>query len=378
MGPVTTTSIAATSQTATPDRGRNRDGHLEEANKQDLHDDNDKTLDEILESLVIEDDHWSVSEDGENDGPGQEQVEELLAKLRITTTTENNNPDSEINYNNNEASIVWLPSPPPTQTTKKPAAGDDGTNKNEDEDDGDEDDNSEGDKMSRQVDQILAQTMDELKINANSPSQNPADEPKDTESSYPDPEITLPTVPQDNTNTSPSPPPATTDRTITDDSLNLPSTPKALPDPPSTSSENYPSLSLPSVPTALQDPILPPNPSTATTDPFESSIASRLAALKGPNHKPLATDSLGLPSVPTSQPTDDIIPGLLRPRSGYTDADQKTWCVVCLEDGTVRCLDCEDGGEVYCARCWREMHVGPAAGYDERGHAWEKFDPRRR
>lgn len=91
-------------------------------------------------------------------------------------------------------------------------------------------------------------------------------------------------------------------------------------------------------------------------------------------------DALGLPSAPTFRPEDHQSPdpgrgggGLLR-SSKYTDEDQKTWCVVCLEDATVRCVGCD--GDVYCARCFREMHVGPSAGYDERGHQWVKFDPR--
>lgn len=303
--------------------------------------DEDRALDEIFDTLVIEDDHWSLS--GDEDIGDSKQVEELLATLR-------QDPGAK------------LPSSPPGKRSD-----DHGT------DDEDDDDHSEGDNMSKQVDRILARTMDELNLDPTSTDQPVTESAKDPEDyasgtspkDYGDishPDLSLPTVPQD-----------TEHRTTNENLLpDLPTTPHDLEA--TTASNSNPGLILPTVPTALIDPA----PSNTTADPFESSIANRLAALKGPGHKPLTTDAFGLPSVPTSPPT--VEPALLRTKAGYTDADQKTWCVICLEDATVRCLGCADegDGEVYCARCWREMHVGPAAGYDERGHAWEKFDPRRR
>lgn len=138
-------------------------------------------------------------------------------------------------------------------------------------------------------------------------------------------------------------------------------------------------LALPEVPSLLADPV----PSTADGGgggptagqdrrslDFENDIATRMAALKGLGAG-TDTDAFGLPSAPTFQPEDRPLRTVYR-RPGYTDEDQKTWCVVCLEDATVRCQGCD--GDVYCARCWREMHVGPAAGFDERGHKWAKFE----
>lgn len=322
-------------------------------------DDDDKTLDAILDSLVIEDDHqWSVSsDDGDGGGGDPRQVEELLlSKLRRKDP--NNNTDNN----------SLLPSPP----------GWDPARNQRDDDHEDDDDNSEGGQMASEVDQILSRAMDELNLKnlptETSPSSPPPDQvtatftpeeesnrPKDKgpDTTYPEPELSLPSVPQD-------------DEDNNNNLPNLPATPQSLKDAAPTAATD---LSLPQVPTILRDPV-PPS-SQPSQDPFESSIANRLAALKGPNHQPLVIDAFGLPSAPTFQP-EDVKGGLHRPRSGYTDADQRTWCCVCLDDGTIRCLDCDDCGEVYCARCWREMHVGPAAGYDERGHQWEKFDPRPR
>ncbi|KAL2154996.1 hypothetical protein VTH82DRAFT_3672 [Thermothelomyces myriococcoides] len=144
--------------------------------------------------------------------------------------------------------------------------------------------------------------------------------------------------------------------------------------------EVEPSFTLPAVPSQL------PGPATTATaggdgggnnDDFEKDISARLASLRGLG----SLDELGLPSAPTFRPQDrhgncSSVPvgkSLLRP-SRYADEDQKTWCIVCLEDAAIRCIGCDN--DVYCARCWKEMHVGPSAGYDERGHQWVKFERR--
>ncbi|KAL2023631.1 hypothetical protein VTK56DRAFT_1788 [Thermocarpiscus australiensis] len=136
-------------------------------------------------------------------------------------------------------------------------------------------------------------------------------------------------------------------------------------------------LSLPAVPSQLVDPV--PDATNEGHDrrcsvDFETEIAARLASLRGLGSGG-SVDAWGLPSAPTFRPQDrppnTVSQGLLR-SAKYTDEDQKTWCVVCLEDATIRCVGCDN--DVYCARCWREMHVGPSAGYDERGHKWVKFE----
>lgn len=279
--------------------------------------DDDQTLEEILDGLVLDDDHWSVSDDEGDDGnPSAKQVEQLLVDLGKKPQSSTRPDDVDGDASKDEAA-----------------------------------DDSEGEEMSRRVRDVLDRTMDELKLEGHSDPTEPdralespgSDQP---ETGPTDRTFSLPTVPQ--TPTEDSPPP------------DLPTTPN-------TTTE----LTLPTVPTNLQDPV----PSTnAPADPFESSIAARLAALKGPGHKPISTDAFGLPSAPTFHPEDRPVTGVAK-KPGYSDEDMKTWCIVCLEDATVRCAGCD--GDVYCARCWKDMHVGPAAGYDERGHRWEKFDPRK-
>lgn len=219
--------------------------------------------------------------------------------------------------------------------------------------------------MSREVENVISRAMDEL--NLDGPASQPAG-PDGAASRGDDDELALPTVPQDSAG----------DRKR-DDASSKPSQTGGN----NGDNDGDADLSLPAVPTDLADPAPTSGPAPRDGDDrFESSIAARLAALKGAQAPIIHTDALGLPSAPTFRPEDNTAPApkRLAARSGYTDADQKTWCIVCLEDGTIRCLGCDDdggGGDVYCARCWKEMHVGPSAGYDERGHAWEKFDPGR-
>jgi hypothetical protein len=144
-------------------------------------------------------------------------------------------------------------------------------------------------------------------------------------------------------------------------------------------------LDLPGVPSKLLDPLgeLTSSTETQSDSDFTASIASRMAALKLSGNRALPSaptddvDELGLPVAPNFAPADRPVPGLAKRGGGLTHEDQKTWCVVCLADGAVRCLDCEPGDNIYCARCWKEMHVGPRAGYDERSHSWETFVSRR-
>ncbi|PNY25640.1 Abscission/NoCut checkpoint regulator [Tolypocladium capitatum] len=99
-----------------------------------------------------------------------------------------------------------------------------------------------------------------------------------------------------------------------------------------------------------------------------------MAALRAPtaasSRSVLPSSRSVLPSVPTSKPAGEPVRRLAS-KTAYADDDVDSWCTVCLEDAALRCLGCDD--DPYCARCWREMHVGPAAGFDERGHRAVRF-----
>lgn len=119
-------------------------------------------------------------------------------------------------------------------------------------------------------------------------------------------------------------------------------------------------------------PSVPSQPPEEVEEPEVDDLTSRLLSLRGIG----PVDSFGLPSAPTFRPENRTTPrqSVLQrnSRNKYSDSDQSAWCVVCLEDATVRCEGCDD--DVYCSRCWKEMHVGVQAGYEERGHRWVKFE----
>lgn len=234
-----------------------------------------------------------------------------------------------------------------------------------------DDDDSDGEVMSKEVDQVLSQALDELKLEKSpSPMETGAEDTKQTPEEKAEPSETSPAEARspvklnisqgDDAGTEPNPkiPPS---RVSSEQDLELPAVPSVLQDPAPAKDDP---LNLPTVPSDLHDPVPP-------TDDFESDITTRMAKLSG-----LGVDSFGLPSAPSFNPEARPSPGTHSSykKLGYTDEDQKTWCIVCLDDATVRCVGCDN--DVYCARCWKDMHVGPSAGYDERGHRWVKFDAR--
>ncbi|KAK1829225.1 Abscission/NoCut checkpoint regulator [Podospora conica] len=182
---------------------------------------------------------------------------------------------------------------------------------------GPDSDDSDGEPMRRDVDKLLSQLRDEFALSAQQDKDSTSPGPTHTAGAGPTPGA--------------------------DDPLGLPAVPSNLP--------------------TTED-----EPDRKSLD-FENDITTRLASLRGLGSG-VNLDPFGLPVAPTFQPADRAASKKVT-GGGYTDADQRTWCIVCLDDATIRCVGCDD--DVFCARCWREMHLGPAAGYDERGHQWVKF-----
>lgn len=115
-------------------------------------------------------------------------------------------------------------------------------------------------------------------------------------------------------------------------------------------------LSLPSAPTEL--PSSPAQePGSDDHEDIDAALSARFASLGG----------LGLPSAPAFNPSNkpvNITKSLKTNLPKYTDDDIDTWCCICNEDATVRCLGCD--GDLYCDGCWNDGHgTGPG---QERGH----------
>ncbi|KAG9247802.1 hypothetical protein BJ878DRAFT_135064 [Calycina marina] len=130
-------------------------------------------------------------------------------------------------------------------------------------------------------------------------------------------------------------------------------------------------FTLPSTPSTLHP---PPLQQSTETDPdrsrksldFEFDIAARMAALSGLSTA--STNELRLPSAPTFKPVDKPLKGVMKE---YTDEIDR-WCIICQDDATVKCLGCD--ADLYCARCWKEGHMGIEVGIEEKSHRWAKFE----
>ncbi|KAK0617866.1 hypothetical protein B0T17DRAFT_591822 [Bombardia bombarda] len=215
-----------------------------------------------------------------------------------------------------------------------------------------EDDDSDGEHMTREVEEILSRARDEIALSESDPDRGPRENvEKDTgaaDTNAAVAAVTPPAEPSGNIHK-----PDSTENPI----LSLPEVPSSPP--------TYPD---PSIDNNTQE---TPEQRRRSLD-FENDITTRMASLKGLGSG-INVDSFGLPSAPTFQPSDHLPPLKgLGTAAGYTDEDQKTWCIVCLEDAAIRCVGCDN--DVYCARCWKDMHLGPSAGFDERGHKWVKFE----
>jgi len=215
----------------------------------------------------------------------------------------------------------------------------------------------EEEEEEKYVERILAQVREEIGLGRETHAPRNVDVDVKV---VPNAETTIAT--ETSTDAAPPPPPTTTTTTVgavvvaataADTASNAPLT-----------------LQLPSVPSSqpLDDatPVAEPVPdeeggrkeARKSTD-FENDIAARLASLRGLGSG-VNLDAFGFPTAPVFRPEDrtaSTAASLVtsREKVGFTDEDQKTWCIVCLDNANVRCVDCDN--DVYCRRCWKDMVI---------------------
>lgn len=125
--------------------------------------------------------------------------------------------------------------------------------------------------------------------------------------------------------------------------------------------ETSPALGLPTPPSA--QPVTPP---AAEEDDFDHATAIEDALTARLN-------ALSLPSAPSFSPSKKPIKFTkAKAKTHFTDEDIDSWCIICNDDATVKCIGCD--GDLYCRQCWQEGHMGESAGFDERKHRWVKYE----
>ncbi|KAK0515846.1 hypothetical protein JMJ35_001880 [Cladonia borealis] len=118
-----------------------------------------------------------------------------------------------------------------------------------------------------------------------------------------------------------------------------------------------PAPSAPSQQRDSESPILP-------SPPLDS-----FASLVFPSTPETPLHSLNLPSTPTTTPSTRKVRSEPKPQ-GFTDEEIDSWCIICCANASVKCSGCD--GDLYCWGCWREGHVGPDVGLEEKRHVWER------
>ena len=105
-------------------------------------------------------------------------------------------------------------------------------------------------------------------------------------------------------------------------------------------------------------------PPTLPSPPLDS-----FAGLVFPSTPETPLHVLNLPSTPTTTPSARKVRS--EPKSpGFTDEEINSWCIICCANASVKCSGCD--GDLYCWGCWREGHVGPDVGLEEKRHVWER------
>ena len=118
-----------------------------------------------------------------------------------------------------------------------------------------------------------------------------------------------------------------------------------------------------------QEPVTPVSSKDPGNDPASQDPVppDSFASLVFPSIPDTPLPSSALPSTPTAAPSTRK---QRAQKSGFSDKEIDSWCIICCANATVKCFGCD--GDLYCWGCWREGHVGDDVGLEEKTHVWER------
>jgi hypothetical protein len=275
-------------------------------NHVDFNEEDERSLEELLRELkdtVGDQKEWELSR------KEQQDVGKLLVDMKKILPQVINSRAQDMNikqrYGTKEELTDW--------ESIEVNVGSGGITTGKDEDTADEDEDGKKATEDEEADDMIARVMAELEISRKYDPPSPPPEDDDD-----------PRSGDEKTNDA---------KSKIDDDLGLPSAPKTL---------------------SKQE--------SEDAQAIEDAFAARLAALSAPS--PSLTDSLGLPSAPSFSPQKK--PPIQSNVQSRIDDEIDTWCIICQDDATLKCLGCD--GDLYCQLCWTEGHRGESAGFEERWH----------
>ncbi|KNG46522.1 zinc fyve domain-containing protein [Stemphylium lycopersici] len=276
----------------------------------EFNEEDEKSLEELLGELndaVGDRKEWDVSAKDQQDvGKLLKDMRKILPEVVNGRTQVQERSRGKGSQNNAEGLTDW-------ESVEINVGGGEVGAKREDPEDEDEDMDEDGKKKTEddEADDVIARVMAELEI---SKKYDPPPPQGDDKSDSGDHKMK-------------------TQEETTDDGFTLPSAPKDL----------------------LEDDF-------TRTQAIEDDFTARLAALAAPSQP--KTDSLGLPSAPSFAPRNK--PPVSTNLQNKIDEEVDTWCIICQDDATLKCLGCDS--DLYCQTCWTEGHRGESAGLEEKSH----------